>query len=153
METKTIVLSEEDVSAGSRWLSARKAELGSRLHVLPASGDLLAVYGTLRSRCHNNWLLHGAVYVGKAKTVDAYPLHDICLLPFPGHGLRVECELWKPTAHHWRNIDILEGHPFGYVRIPTQVTALSSGDQVAAWMYFYPRLESSIVRCVSSSRA
>lgn len=144
-----VEITDEVRREGAAWLATRLNEHADSIRKLPKQGDLLAVYGTLKRRGGNHVLLSGAGFIGDARTQQQFPLHHICLLPFPGHGLQIECEVWRPTATNWGWIDRLEGHPYNYVRVPVPVV-LAYGLEVTAWMYFYPHVSSRTIACSSS---
>jgi len=98
----------------------------------------LFVYGTLKSNKWNNHILEGAKFIGKARTLDAYPM-VVDGLPYlldaQGQGLNVigECYAIYQQAM-WTRLDMLEGHPNWYRRQVIDITVANRG--ITAWAYF-----------------
>ena len=108
-------------------------------------GDLLAVYGTLKSN-HGNHRFHlsGAKYEGHGHTLDRYAM-TVDGIPFvysesinaPGAN-QITVELYSvEDATERASIDSLEGHPHWYRRELVDVVT-SDGDVVSAWIYMIP---------------
>lgn len=107
----------------------------------PELGDLVAVYGTLKSGRGNSALLHGAIPHGKARTCQRYAMVDRSI-PYVfddgknSDGYRIDVELYEPTsAKQWNQLDALERHPEHYTRHRIAVET-EEGDVLTAWLYF-----------------
>lgn len=103
------------------------------------NGILVAVYGTLKRGFHNNRLLeeYGAEFMGPVKTVQPYKLVVDglpYLLPQPGVGFQVKCELFRVNQECLARLDQLESHPNFYRRQEVNVT--NSVEMFSAWVYF-----------------
>ncbi|MEX0332571.1 MAG: gamma-glutamylcyclotransferase [Puniceicoccaceae bacterium] len=108
---------------------------------LPAPGELLFVYGTLKRGGQYHHLLkdNGTVFKGSAQLVTPYPLilaEYPCLLDQPGNGYRVRGELFSiGSMETWIAVDRLEDHPREYLRRLERVE--TDTGQHLAWTYFY----------------
>ena len=102
------------------------------------------VYGTLKSGYGNNTLLYGSEFMGKAQTVDRYPM-VVDALPFvledKGEGHRISGEVYVVDDDHLKRLDQLEGHPIAYRRRQVPVEMQDGGTEVTAWLYFYPHAD------------
>jgi gamma-glutamylaminecyclotransferase len=104
------------------------------------------VYGTLKRGFPNHATLADALFVGQARTVEAYPLvvqgpwFSPALLPEAGSGLRVSGELWDVDDAKFSELDELESlnRPTGYVRELIMVEH-PDGAAERVWVYFKPR--------------
>lgn len=102
-------------------------------------GNLVAVYGTLRSGYGNNHLLYGSDLLDSGYTVEK--LRMTCQgIPYvlsgeheDGNNLKVE--VYNVPDSDMADLDRLEGHPDWYVREKTKVH-LDCGITVDAWLYF-----------------
>ena len=96
------------------------------------------VYGTLQKEFGNHRVMGsaGGQFLGKASTVDNYPL-VVDGLPYlidkKGEGSRVEGEVYR--ANNFSPLDCLEGHPTFYERRVRDVE-LEDGRVIPVWMYF-----------------
>jgi len=90
---------------------------------------LTFVYGTLKTGQPNHHVMRsiGALYVGEAITLDKFPLivGTKAKLPFllyhPGHGQRVNGEMYILTDAMLEMLDEFEEHPVIYEREPISV--------------------------------
>jgi gamma-glutamylaminecyclotransferase len=104
------------------------------------------VYGTLKRGFPNHAMLADALFVGRARTVEAYPLvvqgprFSPALLPEAGSGMRVSGELWDVDDAKFAELDELESlHlPTGYVRELIMVERPDASTE-RVWVYFKPR--------------
>lgn len=118
-------------------------------------GDPLFVYGTLKHGGHNHRYLGHCRFLGEAETVGSFPLEHICLLPVLGQGYRVQGEVYVPRdAAAWAVLDRLEGHPYQWRRLKTQVEVKIKNQEgvpnkfIEAWVYFFMGLRSgNVVNC------
>jgi len=107
----------------------------------PPDNALLFVYGTLQRGGMYHPLLEacGARFVGRASTLQAYPLlldRYPCLMDAPGTGFRVSGEVYRIRhAQSWWDLDQLEGHPHEYRRRLEPVEL--AGEVREAWTYFF----------------
>lgn len=106
------------------------------------------VYGTLKRGFPNfEFNMPGTRYVGRFRTVDAFPLvvggrwHSPYLIDEPGQGHQVWGEVFTVSEDHLRRLDELESvHlPSGYRRVETQIVAEANGGQQTAWVYLKDR--------------
>lgn len=108
--------------------------------------ELVFVYGTLKEGHGNHQLLAdrpGAQKIGTGTTGKAFGFVNYAI-PFTIQGgpreMRgfVQGELYAVTsATIMKDLDRLEGHPRFYERKMTPIR-LDNGDEVEAWLYFYP---------------
>jgi gamma-glutamylcyclotransferase (GGCT)/AIG2-like uncharacterized protein YtfP len=108
--------------------------------VAETGSQIVFVYGTLRRGSWNHSLMHGAEFLGAAKTkerlalycgatpylVRAEPVSNVV-----GEVYRVDDELLAILDEH-------EGHPHWYRREGLDVI-LDHGGELRAWAYFFPR--------------
>lgn len=102
-------------------------------------GQLVAVYGTLRSGYGNSHLLNGADLMDTGTTQDRYRM--TCQgIPYvlsepheDGHHLKVE--VYNVSEKDMADLDRLEGHPEWYVRKKVPIH-LACGITTDAWLYF-----------------
>lgn len=106
------------------------------------------VYGTLKRGFPNfEYNMLGARYVGRYRTVDAFPLvvgglwHSPYLIDEPGQGHQVIGELFAVSDAHLPRLDELESvHlPNGYRRCEIQIAAETDGTERTAWVYLKDR--------------
>ncbi len=97
-----------------------------------ASGDLVAVYGTLKQGFHNNRLLSSSTYLGTERSVPEFLM--ISLGGFPGliSGTeRITIEVFRlDSAQSGLSLDYLEGYPSFYNRRQILTT------HGLAWVYY-----------------
>lgn len=78
----------------------------------------LFVYGTLMRGFHNNYMLEGSTFLGRAITSADYSLYASGI-PFLTTGKQhVAGEVFEVNEHILRACDALEGHPNWYCRKP-----------------------------------
>lgn len=100
----------------------------------------LFVYGTLKRGCKNHRHLAGQSYVGEARTVPGYRLHDLGDYPGmvadPSDTAGVTGELWTVDAAALLHLDDFEGvHEGLYTR--EAVPLIAPHDQLRAHTYLY----------------
>jgi len=101
---------------------------------------LVWVYGTLKKGFHNHSAtgMAAATFIGRARTVDHYPLltlspyHVPFLLDAPGVGCRVDGEVYDVDDVLLERLDELEGHPSWYHRREIAVEMMCMGNVCAA---------------------
>ncbi len=100
----------------------------------------LFVYGTLKKGFSNHHFLKGAKFLGKAITKHKYALYETSIpYAYPYEKVSpIRGELYEVDTQTIRKIDLLEGHPHAYRREKVPVL-LENGEEVFAWIYFYPR--------------
>lgn len=94
-----------------------------------SSRTLVWVYGTLKAGFHNHAAtgMHAAVLVGRATTIDRFPLLTLSpyrvpfMLDAAGVGSRVEGEVYEVDDVLLDRLDTLEGHPSWYLRREVKV--------------------------------
>lgn len=90
----------------------------------------VAVYGTLRKDCGNDYLLKDSVFLGQFRTDPKYTMYDAGC-PFVSRGGQdsITVEVYAVDQYTLKNLDRLEHYPSLYnrIQIPTPW-----GD---AWMY------------------
>ena len=114
---------------------------------------IIFVYGTLKRGFPNHALMSGAMFLGEARTVEAYPMvvqgqsFSPVIMPEPGAGHRILGELWQVDDAQLVRLDDLESThlPTGYIRERIEVEALAGGGVFTAWVYFKPRDRITIV--------
>ncbi len=100
-------------------------------------GELLFVYGTLKRGFGNHYFLRHCEFLGEGETVEKYAMY-ICGVPYVVSSEKVSTikgELYRVGEKVLKEIDRLEGHPWGYKREKIKV-CLEDGSIVFAWMYF-----------------
>ena len=106
------------------------------------------VYGTLKKGFPNHQTgMAGAVYVGRVRTIVAFPLvvggrwFSPSLIDEPGVGRRVFGELYEVSDQKLKLLDLMEGtqHPQGYRRITVRLENIRCGDECDAWTYVKER--------------
>jgi gamma-glutamylaminecyclotransferase len=106
------------------------------------------VYGTLKKGFPNHQTgMAGAVYVGRVRTIVAFPLvvggrwFSPSLIDELGVGHRVFGELYEVGDQKLELLDSMEGtqHPHGYRRITVKLVNLRRGDECDAWTYVKDR--------------
>ena len=79
------------------------------------SSILLFVYGTLKRGCRGHGWLAGQEWMGSAKTLPHYRLHDSgcypCLVRDLEHGVLIHGELWRVLSNDLKRLDAYEGAP------------------------------------------
>jgi len=106
----------------------------------------LFTYGTLMKGYSNHYPLKRAEWVGSAKTLEKYSLYESGI-PFVFKGEAVSHiygELYRVDELTLKIIDRLEGHPEWYRREEIQIVT-DSGNNVTAWLYFYPEKRGKLV--------
>ena len=115
---------------------------------------LVFVYGTLkRGFPYHEIGLAGARFVGRCRTVEAYPLvvggrwYSPILIAEPGAGKRVFGEVYEADDEKLAQLDALEGthHPAGYHRDRLAVEPVAGGSRLDAWSYFKHRSKVDII--------
>jgi len=102
-------------------------------------GELVAVYGTLRSGYGNHGRMHESVLLDSGQTTEKYRM--TCQgIPFVlsgehEQGDHLKVEVYNVPEHRMADIDALEGHPNWYERRKVPIT-LDCGVQTEAWLYF-----------------
>ncbi|MCP4319868.1 MAG: gamma-glutamylcyclotransferase [Hyphomicrobiales bacterium] len=100
------------------------------------------IYGTLKQGFPNHGAgLTSAAYVGRFRTVTAFPLvvggkwFSPYLLDEPGQGQRVYGEVFQVSDDGLATLDRMEGtdNPLGYRRISVVVVAAEDGTALEAW--------------------
>lgn len=100
---------------------------------------LLFVYGSLKTGHNRNHYLKYDTYLGKAKTVNKYPLIEETssfpsLLDRGGWGFHVQGELYEVAPITLSKLDKLEDHPEFFVR--KEIAINHQGNIVKAFCYF-----------------
>lgn len=100
----------------------------------------LFVYGTLKRGYKNHHLLAGQTYVGEARTVPGYRLHD--LGDFPGmiadstDTAGVTGEIWTVNATALARLDAFEGvHEGLYTRSLIALLSPPTNEQTHTYLY------------------
>lgn len=102
---------------------------------------IVAVYGTLMSGQHNNYLLKDSAYLGKARaeffgtmvTNGGFPY-----LTVEDPDTKAHVELYVVDDEDvLADLDALEGHPNWYER-KERTFLTAQGEQVKAWIYLMP---------------
>ena len=100
--------------------------------------NLVAVYGTLRQGCHNNYLLQGCKMLGVAfsdNDATMYSNGGFPILKLSEPTCKIVVEVYEVPDRVLHNyLDRLEGYPDWYDRTMTPFT-LEDGQQVQAWVY------------------
>lgn len=104
----------------------------------------LFVYGTLKQKKSNHYLLRNSKYLGRYHTVNRYKLTEkfgipILLEKYNNKQIEGECyEVSKLLLKYV--IDRLESHPFVYKRKEIKIT--NENNTIKAWCYFYNLIRS-----------
>lgn len=101
---------------------------------------LVFVYGTLKNGHHNNHLLSGAFYVGKAHTTQPkYQMYHLGSFPaVTDNGDKViQGEIFEVDTQTLANLDHLEGHPNFYERRLVDVGLYGENHVRKAHMYLF----------------
>lgn len=102
----------------------------------------LFVYGTLKRGCKNHHHIAGQTYLGEARTLPGYRLHDLGAYPgmivAPDDTEGITGELWTVDAAALLHLDDFEGIHEGLYRREA-VHLLAPYDQLGAHTYIYAR--------------
>ena len=101
---------------------------------------VLFVYGTLKRKFHNHYLLESSKYLGNGHTKSKYALYESSI-PFvikDEHVSVIYGELYEINNETLKRLDRLEGHPNWYCREQVEIIT-ESGQTMTAWLYFYPQ--------------
>lgn len=113
---------------------------------MPYDMDYVFVYGTLRQGGSNHHLLRNAQLMGLARTTEFYALYrDV--IPYVVQGREISPilgEVYQVDQETFEQLDLLEGHPDWYVR-ERKVVRLESGEELGAWIYFFPQPKGELV--------
>ena len=98
------------------------------------------VYGSLRKGFWNyESYLKNSKFIGKGRTKEKYAMYaDI--IPYVVENEKISHivgEVYEVDEETLKRIDCLEGHPDYYRRKKVPII-LDSGEEVEAWIYFYP---------------
>lgn len=99
--------------------------------------NTIFVYGTLKQGYHNNQLLRGSRFVGRATSLSPYAMLDGRGFPYlaeAADGHPVRGELFEVSDEVLANVDRLEGYPHHYTREVRQFATLD-GRVHSAWVY------------------
>ena len=104
---------------------------------------LLFVYGTLKRGCCNHAQMEGQVFVGPARTVPCYRLHDMGgfpgIAPAPDASEGVLGEVWSVDGEALRRLDAFEGVREGlYRRAPLSLQEPFAQQVVEAYLPLTP---------------
>ena len=108
---------------------------------------LVFVYGTLRKGFCNHHFLRRAKFLGRARTKEKYALY-VGEFPYVVKNRPVSFivgEVYAVDNAALAALDELEGHPNCYKREKIKVR-LEDGQEVGAWIYFYPRPRGKLIR-------
>ena len=97
------------------------------------------VYGTLKKKFHNHYLLESSKYLGNGHTKSKYALYESGI-PFVIKNEQVSFiygELYEIIDKTLKQLDKLEGHPVWYCREQVEIIT-ETGKSILAWLYFYP---------------
>lgn len=96
----------------------------------------LFVYGTLRSKDYNHYLLKDEKFLGNCITFNRYKL-EFKELPFLYDEPieHIEGELYEISEEKLKILDKFEGHPRLYIRKTIKV--LFDNDVIECYCYFY----------------
>lgn len=105
--------------------------------------SLLFVYGTLKRGCSNHRQMAGQTFVGLARTVPGYALHDLGgypgLVSDPADREGVAGEVWQITADALQRLDHFEGvHEGFYTRAPIRLQETFATLAIDAYMSARP---------------
>ena len=97
----------------------------------------LFVYGTLRKKHGNHFLLQESDFLGMAETEPKYTL--ACSgIPYLIKGSdNVTGEVYEVPPHVLSDLDLLEGHPDCYTRLPINVTMHNEPITVEAYHWLH----------------
>ena len=105
------------------------------------------VYGTLKRGFPNEAAMKDFLYIGRCRTIDAYPLviggrwHSPYLIAERGVGHRIYGEVFEVDNEGLEMLDRMEGAHLsnGYRRITVMIEEPGGGVPVAAWAYVKDR--------------
>ncbi|THB66331.1 MAG: gamma-glutamylcyclotransferase [Desulfovibrio sp.] len=110
---------------------------------------LVFVYGTLRQGFSNHGLMHGARFLGAARTKESFALY--CeTIPYVCTKTRVSPiigEVYEVDSALLAALDRLEEHPRWYERRPARILLNDSGQEMTAWCYFNDHPRGVLVPC------
>lgn len=112
---------------------------------------LVAVYGTLLSGLHNNYLLNQARFIGKGQSVfhgTMFSAGGFPILSFEEPESKVQVELYEVPDHILARLDALEGYPEWYQR--TVKTFEIEGEKIKAYIYHQDLASNSSMPVVTS---
>jgi gamma-glutamylaminecyclotransferase len=107
------------------------------IDIIPTCEHLIFVYGTLRKRQENHYLLDRSKFLGMAKTKKRYVLYGdgVPFLSRIASVSQVTGEVYAVDDATLSRLDELEGHPDAYKREQAEVV-LEDGTELSAWIYF-----------------
>lgn len=108
----------------------------------------LFVYGTLRRRKSNTYILKNERYIGEAETVKKYAMYDFGL-PAVIKYLeisKIKGDLYCVSNKKLEFIDRFEGHPFFYKREIIDIRVMGNKEIQQAYIYFYPHKEGTLIK-------
>ncbi len=114
--------------------------------ITSTSTHLAFVYGTLRHRQGNHYVLDSSKFLGMAKTKKKYALYGSGV-PFLSRNMAISQvigEVYSIDDATLRRLDQLEGHPDMYKREQAEVV-LEDGTELIAWIYFYDTAEGNLI--------
>ncbi|NPA62821.1 MAG: gamma-glutamylcyclotransferase [Methanococci archaeon] len=102
--------------------------------------EYVFVYGSLRKGFWNHEpYLKNSKFIGKGRTKEKYAMYaDI--IPYVVENEKISHivgEVYEVDEETLKRIDRLEGHPDYYERKKVKII-LESGEEIEAWLYFYP---------------
>ena len=110
--------------------------------------ETLFVYGTLKKKQSNNFLLSEARFIGEGKTLQRYGLYAAGI-PYVIKDeaiSQIRGEIYQLDARTMAVVDSLEGHPNLYRREKVKVVLNKIRPEVInAWLYFYPHLQGILI--------
>ena len=111
-----------------------------------ATGDIIFVYGTLKTGYWNNQVMGKSKCLGAADSTKKLAMVDG---PFPyivnggdehAQGHTIRGELWNVDATSTGvNLDRLEGYPHHYTRKKGMFKLVDDGTDISAWFYYSAR--------------
>jgi len=107
----------------------------------------LFVYGTLRKKQGNHYLLDRSKFLGNAKTKLRYALYRSGV-PFLSRSRAISQvigEVYSVDDTTLKRLDQLEGHPDVYKREQDEVV-LEDGTELIAWIYFYDAAPGDLIQ-------
>lgn len=107
--------------------------------------NYVAVYGTLRRGFHNHKILEyfGAEYLGRAKTVEKYPMVIKHGIPYVGQmkrnemGSEIVVEIYRISDECLKQLDRLEGCPDWYHREEVRLEGFEKVNQLGIHIEMY----------------